>query len=315
MQSLPYSELTGIKGLKVERDVGLDAFTTFRIGGRARLFLTPLSIQALEDALRVLDQAEVPFRILGNGSNLLVSDKGIRAVISLSGLSSIISFNGNLTVHAGMTIPRLLRWCLENGLEGLEYLAGIPGSLGGALFMNAGACGCAIGDYVEEILLTGPDGSFWFRPSRETFGYRMSNLPRGMIISALRIRIDACPGEADIDGHGLVPCSRKRLLQKIRQVMKKRLDTQPLNKPSAGCVFKNPEGRSAWSLIADCGLQGFRNGDAQVSEKHANFIVNCGRADFVQVRDLITIIKEKVQEQTGILLKEELVIWEDEIIH
>ncbi len=318
MQQSLFNDLEQIEGLKVEKDISLTGFTTFRIGGRAKLFLTPLSIRALEQALHRLKQAGVSFKILGNGSNLLVSDAGIGAVISLLGLANVISSNGYLTVHAGMTISRLLKWCVDNGMGGIEALAGIPGTLGGALFMNAGACGCEIGNYVEEILLTGPGGSSWMRPSGDTFSYRSCKLPQGTIISAVRIRVNK--GQCSYDASGsqrqaLAPCSRRHCVSRIRQVMKKRFSSQPLGKPSAGCVFKNPQDVSAWSLIASCGLQGFRNGDAQVSEKHANFIINRGRACFAQVKDLIEIVKERVREQTGVLLKEELVIWEDDIVH
>ena len=314
MQQLLSNDLARIEGLKVERDVSLEGLTTFRIGGRARLLLTPLSTGALEEALRVMESAGMPFRILGNGSNLLVSDSGISIAVSLSGLASVKSCNGSLTVQGGLPISKLLRWCLENGYGGIEGLAGIPGTLGGAVFMNAGACGCEIGDFVQEIMLTGPSGSSWVKPAGSTFSYRKANLPSGFVISALRIRITSDRNQTSVKRRALFPRSREDSIRKIRQVMQKRLRSQPLGRPSAGCVFTNPDGISAWSLIAACGFVGFRKGDAQVSEKHANFIVNLGGADFVQVKDLITIIKETVQEQTGILLKEELEIWEDDSI-
>ncbi len=314
MRQLLFNDLKRIKDLNVTQDVCLGSHTTFKIGGRARLFLTPLSTQALEKSLGLLKQAETPYRILGNGSNLLITDRGVDAVINLSRMSSVRSCNGALTVQAGMTISGLLRWCLDHGYGGLEALAGIPGSLGGAISMNAGACGCEIADFVEEILLTCHEGSAWFKPVDQTFSYRKSSIPAGSMISALKIRLSKNIPQGP-KKQALFPRARKDSVEKIRKVMQKRLISQPLGQPSAGCVFKNPEGAYAWRLIAESGLQGFANGDAQVSRKHANFIVNRGKADFIQVKDLMAIIKERVYEQTGTLLKEELVIWEDDIIH
>jgi len=314
MQQLLFSELARIKDLRTERNVRLEGLTTFKIGGKARLFLTPFSISALEKSLKVLVSAGTPFRILGRGSNLLVSDKGVNAVINLSGLSGIERSDNSLTVFSGMTVSRLLKWCLDNNYGGMEQLAGIPATLGGALFMNAGACGCEISSFVEKILLTGPDGSSWTSPSAHTFSYRKSHLPSNMIISAVRLRMSDKKPVSHHENCTIFPCSSHESLLKIKKTMKKRLQSQPLGQPSAGCVFRNPARHSAWSLIAKCGLQGLRNGDAAVSEKHANFIVNRGDAKFLHVKDLISIIKEKVREQTGILLKEELIIWEDDII-
>ncbi len=315
MQQLLFKDLKRINNLYAAEDVCLGCHTTFKIGGKARLFLVPFSVSALEQGLKVLKRAGIPFRILGNGSNLLVSDRGISAVISLSGLSRVQSCNGSLTVQAGMTISSLLKWCLENGYGGLEELAGIPGSLGGALYMNAGACGSEFSNFVEEVLLTGHQGSSWFKPGGETFSYRKSSLPPGFVISALKLRTAENPGPEDSRQQALFSCPTRDSVEKIKRIMQKRLNSQPLGKPSAGCVFKNPKDKPAWKLITESGLQGYANGDAQVSAKHANFIVNRGKADFTQVKDLLAIIKDRVQEQTGILLKEELVIWEDDIIH
>ncbi len=314
MQQLLFKQLKQIEDLHTAEGVSLGHHTTFRIGGMARLFLTPLSIPALEQSLKVLNNARLPFRILGNGSNLLVDDHGVAAVINLSGMSSVQACNGSLLVQAGMTISALLRWCLDNGYGGMEALAGIPGSLGGAISMNAGAGGCEIADFVEEILLTGHEGSSWFTPGKDTFSYRRCKIPEGTIISAIKIRLSRGRHDEGSGNGALYPCRRRDSITQIRRIMQKRISSQPLGQPSAGCVFKNPHGRQAWKLIAESGLQGYANGDAQVSTKHANFIVNRGNADFIQVKDLVAIIKDRVLEQTGILLKEELVIWEDDFL-
>ncbi len=311
-----YRDLSSIKDLDVKRDVDLSRCTTFRIGGKAGLFVIPRSIQALEGAVRSFCHAGIPLRILGNGSNLLISDAGVPAVINLSGLYKLEVHGDHLVVYAGLPISRLLRWCLENGYAGMECLAGIPASLGGALFMNAGAGGCETGDFVQEILVTGASGSSWLDVSALDCHYRSIHIEPGTIISALKIPLnhEGVSGDS-AEKKALYPCNAQKVLHKIRHVMHRRINTQPLGEPSAGCVFRNPEGRSAWSLIAACGLQGFCNGRAQVSRKHANFIVNKGGAGFCEVRDLISIVKEKVLEQTGILLKEEVVIWENAVLH
>ena len=179
--------------------------------------------------------------------------------------------------------------------------------------MNAGAYGCSMGDFAEEILITNKYGSSWFRPGLGTFSYRKSNLPEGSIVSGMRLRM---AGSKTVSNgkRAVYPRSPLDSLRDIKKIMGKRVSSQPINRFSAGCVFRNPEGFSAWSLIAGCGLQGFKNGDAKVSERHANFIVNLGNARFAHVIDLIEIIKQRVEEQAGIRLKEELVIWKNESI-
>ena len=310
-------DLRRIDGLIVEENRPLAPLTTMRVGGRAGCFLKPTSLNGLEGLLNYLAGRQIPYRVLGNGSNLIVSDDGIDVVISLSRLKRIYASPGaGLYVEAGCTISNFLKWCLRNGYSGIEPLAGIPGSLGGALFMNAGANGISIGDLVEGLCVTTGEGSQWIDISRDFFHYRKSNIPLGGLISAARFKI--MDKARDMNGAGaknasMISASSKEVLHNIRKTMWKRRSTQPLGRPSAGCVFRNPSAEvAAWSLIASCGLQGKRIRDAQVSEKHANFIVNLGKAMSQDILSLIGLIKKRVWDETGVYLKEEVIVWDNE---
>ncbi len=310
-------DLRRIDGLIVEENRPLAPLTTMRVGGRAGCFLKPTSLNGLEGLLNYLAGRQIPYRVLGNGSNLIVSDDGIDVVISLSRLKRIYASPGaGLYVEAGCTISNFLKWCLRNGYSGIEPLAGIPGSLGGALFMNAGANGISIGDLVEGLCVTTGEGSQWIDISRDFFHYRKSNIPLGGLISAARFKI--MDKARDMNGAGaknasMISASSKEVLHNIRKTMWKRRSTQPLGRPSAGCVFRNPSAEvAAWSLIASCGLQGKRIRDAQVSEKHANFIVNLGKASSKDILSLIGLIKKRVWDETGVYLKEEVIVWDHE---
>ena len=310
-------DLRRIDGLIVEENRPLAPLTTMRVGGRADCFLKPTSLNGLEGLLNYLGSRQIPYKVLGNGSNLIVSDEGIDVVISLSRLKRIQASSGaGLYVEAGCTISNLLSWCLRNGYSGIEPLAGIPGSLGGALFMNAGANSISIGDFVEGLCVTTSEGSQWIDISGDFFRYRKSDVPLGGLISAARFRIMDRVRDRDKAGaknSAMVSASGREVLQNIRNTMWKRRSTQPLGRPSAGCVFRNPSADvPAWSLIASCGLQGMRIRDAQVSEKHANFIVNLGKASSQDILSLIGLIKRRVWDETGVYLKEEVIVWNHE---
>ncbi len=310
-------DLRRIDGLIVEENRPLAPLTTMRVGGRADCFLKPTSLNGLEGLLNYLGGRQIPYKVLGNGSNLIVSDEGIDVVICLSRLKRIQASSGaGLYVEAGCTISNLLSWCLRNGYSGIEPLAGIPGSLGGALFMNAGANSISIGDFVEGLCVTTSEGSQWIDISGDFFRYRKSDVPLGGLISAARFRIMDRVRDRDKAGaknSAMVSASGREVLQNIRNTMWKRRSTQPLGRPSAGCVFRNPSADvPAWSLIASCGLQGMRIRDAQVSEKHANFIVNLGKASSQDILSLIGLIKRRVWDETGVYLKEEVIVWNHE---
>ncbi len=305
---MPRRELEKIAGLQVSTQVPLAPLTTFRIGGRAALWLRPMSVAALEKALQVLERTRPVFRIMGHGSNLLVDDRGVPAVLSLSGLSAISMEKDHLVAGAGAALSSLISFCLRRGIGGLEPLCGIPASVGGAVFMNAGANGLQFLDLVDAVLLTGPGGSRWVEPSEISPGYRSSSIPKGLVVSACRIPLKE---NGSARAH-LVRRPKGKGIEIIRQVMKKRTRTQPINLPSAGCIFKNPPGDSAGRLLDLSGLKGRSVGGAAISEKHANFIVNRGGASFRHVMELMELAADQVERDFGVRLSPEVVVWSRE---
>ena len=292
-------DLERIKDLQVRKNVPLLPLTSFRIGGPAHLFLVPRTLKALEHTIFYLGNRSISYKVLGQGSNLLISDKGVKIVMSLAALNSIHSSRGHflktVSVGAGCRLDSLVSWSIRNGLSGLENLSGIPASIGGAIAMNAGTNKFSMSEAIEAVQFTGPDGSCWLRRDRLQFDYRSLRLPDRALISAARIQLcKADPG---------------RIRRRVKRVMLKRRATQPAGEPSAGCIFRNPPGDSAGRLIDRCGLKGLRIGDAEISKRHANFIVNCGKASALQVVDLLKIIKERVQKETGIKLVPEVSVW------
>ncbi len=278
-------ELKKIEGLEVLRNVSLATLTTFRIGGPARYLVLPGTVTALEKALLFFKEKELSFRILGQGSNLLVSEQGEEIVLSLRHMKGIQMTQGAVIIEAGCRLSRLIAWALSHSLAGTEGLCGIPASIGGALFMNAGTNSLSMGGLASRALLTGPGESHWVPVEKLGLGYRKSHLPPGQIVSAVEIPLDTRVPRERGDGQGpssmgsaLVPSSARSIRQRIRRIMGKRISTQPLGQPSPGCVFKNPTECPAGKLIEDCGLKGISVGDAAISEIHANFVINRGSA-------------------------------------
>ncbi len=285
----------------IEENVSLADFTTFRIGGPADFLAIPKGVEDVQ----VLAQAIVDFGanllVLGRGSNLLVSDYGYRGVaIVLSGGLGRITRKGKdeLYVESGCDLSRLINWCIDEGLGGLEDLAGIPGTVGGAVRMNAGAHGSCIGDRILDIsLMRLESGEVEDRDidvRQIGFGYRESAIKDNEIVYKVKLK--------------LYREERKNLESRRREVLQWRRENQPLRQPSAGSVFRNPEDGSAGELIDRCGLKGMRVGDAMVSEKHANFIVNLGVATAADVYELIGRIKDEVRRREGVALREEIKI-------
>ncbi|MBE0617011.1 MAG: UDP-N-acetylmuramate dehydrogenase [Proteobacteria bacterium] len=281
--------------------------TTLRVGGPADLLLYPADRDDLFGLLAFLNEREVPCFPLGNGSNLVVRDGGIRgAVLNLNeaftGLELREAPDGSplLWVEAGLSLRRLVRWTVDQGIAGFESLTGIPGAVGGALAMNAGAWGSTIGDHVQELEAVDPKG----RPQifdRETlrFEYRSLDLPKGYVILGALLKGERATSEA--------------VKERAQELHRRRRDTQPTQEASAGSVFKNPPGRSAGQLIEECGLKGVRVGDAEVSRIHANFIVNAGKATAGQVVALMGMIQERVYVKYKLKLEPEVRIvgdWE-----
>jgi UDP-N-acetylmuramate dehydrogenase len=289
------AELAQRFGARLHERYPLAALTSFRIGGPGDLVLEVEDEGELMAALAVASRHEVPSFVLGAGTNLLVSDRGIRGlVIRLGRGFSTISFDG-LEVSAGAAarFSDLVYAALERGLGGLEYGEGIPGTVGGALIMNAGAFGGELAPVVTAVRgVTAAGQPRRLSPAEVNFGYRRSLLPGGFIVSGVEMR--------------LLPGDRAALLAKAAELRARRAGRQPKELPNAGSVFKNPPGNFAGRLLEECGLKGERIGDAAFSERHANFIVNLGQARAADVRALIELARKRVEEQTGVRLEPEV---------
>lgn len=282
-------------GCPLRVDEPMARHTTFQIGGPADRFLTVENAAQLQGLLSCLRQAGIPYLVLGKGSNLLVSDKGIRgAVLHLGGdfkKVEVLPDGRTLRAGAGAPLASVCALARERSLTGLEFAWGIPGSVGGGAYMDAGAYGGEMRDVVSRVLHLGPDGAPGEARGEELcFGYRKSRYTGGEdIITAVEFTLQ--PGDpAAIAG-------------KMEELMGRRKDKQPYDMPSAGSVFKRPQNGFAAALIEQCGLKGRRVGGAQVSEKHAGFIVNTGGATCQDVLELISIIRKSVEEQTGTRLE------------
>ncbi len=288
-----------VKG-KILFNVPLSRYTSLRVGGLADIMIYPSDAAELQKVIHCSRNQAIPYFIIGRGTNLLIKEGGIRGVvIKLSrgfGKINIVEVFRNYTsilVEAGVSLSSLLKFSIERGLSGLEYVAGIPGSVGGALAMNSGAQGRQMQDVTESVTLLTPRAEVVEKKKNQLhFEYRQLRLPAGTIIVKALIRMKKG--------------SRKAILSEIKKQKKWRSQTQPLNVPSAGSVFKNPPGKSAGQLVEQAGLKGFQSGKAKISEKHANFIVNLGGATAQDILSLTKIMNSKVYQDTGIRLKPEI---------
>jgi UDP-N-acetylmuramate dehydrogenase len=276
--------------------------TTFRIGGPVACLARPRTVQALADLLYALRQEAIPYFILGAGSNLLALDDPWQAVaVKLDGCcGSIYTWaleqagrDHYLFAGSGVRLARLLRFCLDSSLAGLEQVVGIPGSVGGALIMNAGTRAGTITDPLAWITLLDEEGrEVRLTKSSLAIGYRSVALPPETVLLGA--------------GFHLQPCSAGELRKRLSQLMQLRRQSQPLGLPSAGCIFKNPPGLAAGALIDQAGLKGLKIGNAQVSTKHANWIVNLGGATAGDILALIEVVEERVHRQFGVELEREI---------
>ena len=277
--------------------------TTWRIGGPVDVMLQPETIEELQEALREAKTIGKPYYIIGAGSNLLVADEGLRAtVIALGGALCKWSVSGNtITAEAGLPLPVLARKAARAGLSGLEFAAGIPGSVGGAVVMNAGAYQSQMSNVISEVLCCDRDGNLITLDNEACeFGYRNSRFKKDKSFIILSVTFCLQPGDAEA------------IEKQMGHNTAARIDKQPTSYPNAGSVFKNPHGDAAGRLIDQIGAKGWRQGDAMVSEKHANFIVNVGQATCADVLALIDRIKKTVLQETGITLEEEILYLHDE---
>lgn len=299
---------TKVRG-EVRQNEPMSSHTSFKIGGPADALVTPVDRDDLAALLGEVRERGIPYAVLGGGTNLLVRDGGFRGVIiSLKQLNTIEasreyrSLGGSFMVvraDAGVVLAKLMNFAAERGLTGLEFAAGIPGTVGGALCMNAGTAQGEIGDVVDSVTLLGPAGDLLVRHRDEMrFGYRTANVPAGHIVLDTKI----------ILRHG----DAGKIKAQVKELLEQRKGRQPWGLPNAGSVFKNPMDEAAGKLIESAGLKGLTIGGAQVSDKHANFIVNLGNARAADVLALMNTIQEKVLEMHRIRLEPEIkIIGED----
>jgi UDP-N-acetylmuramate dehydrogenase len=302
------------KSLKgVKKNEPLAKYTTFKIGGPADWFYQAKTTEEVVKAVRLCRQQEIPFFVLGGGSNVLVSDEGFRGmVIKMGSLSRAKSRDEKweacpersrgmgsemIITEAGVPLAKIIKVAEKNSLSGLEFAAGIPGTVGGAVWGNAGAWQQSISEIVTRVkILTENGKTKWINRVDCQFTYRQSRFKRGKEVI---LEVELCLTKGD----------KNEIRRKIKINLTKR-NQQP-TQPSSGCIFINPKPKSAGELIEKCGLKGKRIGNAQISEKHANFIVNLGGAKAADVVKLIVLAREAVREKFGINLKPEIVILDE----
>lgn len=270
--------------------------TTFRIGGPADFYLCPHSTKEVQQAVQICKEENLPYFILGNGSNLLVSDKGYRGVIIQlwKNFSDISVKDCCITAKAGALLSKVAAEALEAGLTGMEFASGIPGTIGGAVFMNAGAYGGEMKDIIKEVKVLDDRGEVRVLLNEEMkLGYRTS-IVKEKGYTVLSAVLELKKGEPSV------------IRETMEDLKNRRTSKQPLDMPSAGSTFKRPEGYFAGKLIMDSGLRGFSVGGAQVSEKHCGFVVNKGGATAEDVTALIREVQRRVKEKFGVELETEV---------
>lgn len=269
--------------------------TTFRIGGPADVFVTPGNAKEIAQVLDLCKELDEPYFVLGRGSDLLVSDAGYRGVIvSLVRLNKLELHGTQVICGAGVTLKKVAAFARDDSLTGLEFASGIPGSVGGAVFMNAGAYGGETADVVSSIRALNPEGKLaTYRNAELEFGYRQSLVRRvGLIV--LEVTYSLKLGD------------KEQIQATMNGLAQRRREKQPLEYPSAGSTFKRPKGYFAGKLITDAGLKGYRVGNACVSEKHAGFVVNLGGATAKDIHAVIEHVQDEVQRQFGVHLEPEV---------
>ena len=297
----PFLPLQHFNG-RILFDVPMKEYTSFKIGGIADVMAFPKDENDLINVIEFASNKGFPVFALGRGTNLLVRDNGIRGVIiNLSEGFKEISWIGNdaAVVGAGVMLVELINLCKDRGLSGLEFATGIPGTIGGAVFMNAGAYGSEIKDMVEKIEAVDMHGQkHSFDNAALKFSYRECKLPADMIVTRAHLKFKKEAPE--------------EIKKKIKEFKERRKATQAIILPNAGSIFKNPPGLSAGRLIEESGLKGVKLGGAQISEIHGNYIVNLGNASAMDVLALIAMARDKVFKAKGILLETEIkVVGED----
>jgi UDP-N-acetylmuramate dehydrogenase len=285
------------ESVKINRNVSLAPYCTYRIGGVSDYYAEPACVEDIRQAINFAENAGVSFFVIGKGSNVLISDKGYRGlVINLSHKFCDISFDNEFIIaQSGAELEKVLKVASEKGLGGLESLNDIPGTIGGAVYMNAGAFDCAISDRLVLVSSITSSGDIITRKKDEiTFGYRYSDYCKNKEI-ILSARLHFLRDDVSL------------IQSRLHTIKQKRDEKQPPDRErSCGSVFKRPPGKYAGTLIEECDLKGFQIGGAKVSEKHANFIINTGNATATDVRNVIEAVQKQVLERSGVTLETEV---------
>lgn len=281
---------------RVRAEEPISARTTLRVGGPAEFYVEAQSLRDVADVVNAARETGLSLHVLGGGSNLLVADDGVRGIVlSLHGMKRVDVFGSKVRVQAGANLSTLINRCSTAGVGGPQTLAGIPGTVGGALAMNAGGKYGEIAHYVDSVVWINPSGELVSRYREEIdFGYRTSELREGVVIEAV---LQGTPGD------------RTQLIAHAREILQQKLAAQPYSEFSAGCAFKNPIGQSAGRMIDLAGCKGLKVGGAQVSEQHGNFIINGGEARASDVMELMRIVTARVFEAHGVTLQPEVQVW------
>ena len=287
---------SGLDKLRIEyvSDFPMSRFTWLRVGGNANYAIYPSSIQQLTDLISFLSKMGYPWIVLGEGSNTIILDEGIeKAVIITKKMKAIeIKDSGEIVAEAGANMGTIMNRSVRKGFAGFEFAAGIPGTIGGGVFMNAGANDAEVKDVIKKVWLL-IDGKEEVVSRRElNFEYRKSNLAEGAVVMKVLIKLDR--GD------------RKLSEKKVKDYLDKRNKTQPIKMSNTGSIFKNPDSIAAGKLIEELGLKGYEIGGAQISELHGNFIVNRGSAKASEVLKLIDVAKENAYKLRGIILEPEV---------
>lgn len=287
---------TIIDEAKIRKDEPMRTHTTFRVGGPADYFVTPETDGEITEVIRACREYEIPYYIVGNGSNLLVGDKGFRGVVIqiFKSMNQITVDGESLKAQAGCGLAQIANAALGAGLAGFEFAAGIPGTLGGAVVMNAGAYGGEMKDVLVSATVLTKDGEKKVLSVDELkLGYRTSIIPENeYIVLAAEIQLKA--GD------------RAEIKARMDELREQRVSKQPLEYPSAGSTFKRPEGYFAGKLIQDAGLKGYAVGGAMVSEKHSGFVINTGGATASDIQELMARVTKIVKDQAGVTLEPEV---------
>ncbi|MBN2286146.1 MAG: UDP-N-acetylmuramate dehydrogenase [Tissierellales bacterium] len=287
---------------QVQMNIIIKDYTYFKIGGVVDLFIEPYDVESLIKAIQIIN-GNIPFYIIGNGTNLLFSDNGYRgAIIKIGNYLNGINIQGNtLQLGAGTLLSAASRFAAENALTGMEFASGIPGYVGGAIAMNAGAYGGEMVDVVKKVVCLDYSGLFYELSKEEmNFRYRNSRVfDENLVVVSAELEFKA----------GL----KNEIIGKMKDLNQKRMMRQPIDKPSAGSTFKRPAEGFAAKLIEDCGLKGLRYNGAMVSDKHCGFVINENHATASDVLSLMRIIRERVHEKFGIMLEPEVRIIGEEL--